>query len=253
MNFKDRVAAVTASQGLTETEALLLTDPLRAAPAPHASATGNPGVNSTYLCFLTTGARAFHKPFSGVNIKAAFVYGHIQDGPPMHEVAAWRLARALGAPWNAMLPPCVLRDLPPGGWGSLALGVDGLSKEPAPFTQAVPQVEAAAFWDCLTGQQDRHYGNYRWDGAARMLHLIDHGFCFAKPGDLYHASVFLIHRIGQGHGALSAQEIAVLQGLVASRDLLGLTAIVEPDRANAVADRADRMLTAGALLAPGVY
>jgi len=189
VTLQDRVDAILAMQRLSQEEATLLGDPLMSPMAPHATAPGHGGINSTYSGFLTTGQRAFHKPFSGVHISAAHHYGQSPDDPCINEVAAWRLARALGPPWDSLVPPCVLRDLPPGGIGSLALGIQGLPHVPDPFVHGAAQVDSAAFWDCLIAQQDRHGGNYRWDSTEQELHLIDHGFCFALPGDLLNASV----------------------------------------------------------------
>jgi len=37
-------------------------------------------------------------------------YGQTDEMPPLHEAVAWRLAFALGDPWQGMVTPCVLRD-----------------------------------------------------------------------------------------------------------------------------------------------
>ena len=51
---------------------------------------------------------------------------------------------------------------------------------------------AAAFFDSLIGQQDRHRGNYRWDATNEKLGLIDRGFAFAHAPDQYfNRSVFV--------------------------------------------------------------
>jgi hypothetical protein len=63
--------------------------------------------------------------------------------------------------------------------GSLSLRASGWPRDTAPTlnpTWCLP----AAFFDSLIAQQDRHDGNWRWDGER--LTLIDHGYTFALPG-----------------------------------------------------------------------
>lgn len=61
---------------------------------PHS--TSAPGVNSTFFVALDDGSEAFHKPFSGINVNAAALYGQHPDSVPLNECAAWRLASSLG-------------------------------------------------------------------------------------------------------------------------------------------------------------
>jgi hypothetical protein len=52
----------------------------------------------------------------------------------------------------------------------------------------------------MIGQQDRHPGNWRWDG--NRLTLIDHGYAFAMPGQILNHSDLVAARHGHGAGAL---------------------------------------------------
>jgi hypothetical protein len=63
--------------------------------------------------------------------------------------------------------------------GALSLQASGWPGDPAP-TQNPTWCLPAAFFDSLIAQQDRHSGNWRWDG--NRLTLIDHGYAFALPG-----------------------------------------------------------------------
>ena len=169
----------------------------------------------------------------------------------MHEVVAWRLARSLGPPWDQIVPPSVLRSEAPGGPGAFLLGISGAPNDPAPFTEALG--DPVAFWDALVAQQDRHSQNYRWDAATNRLYLLDHGFSFARPGDYLNTSIFLAYRHSEHREALAPREVAILAGLKASINLLGLAEYLEPERAAALASRVDRMFATGGLLKVGVF
>jgi hypothetical protein len=36
--------------------------------------------------------------------------GQTDETPPLHDAVGWRLATALGPPWQDLVAPCVLRD-----------------------------------------------------------------------------------------------------------------------------------------------
>src|SRR5207244_3944398 len=99
----------------------------------------------------------------------------------------------------------VLREIS-GEEGSLCLLAEGRPAVHAPFSIAPDQITAAAFFDSLIAQQDRHAGNYRWDSQAQRLWLIDHGFSFARPGDLLNATIFVEFRWALQHEALTRDE-----------------------------------------------
>ena len=150
------------------------------------------------------------------------------------------------------MPPCVLRSIE-GEWGSLSLGVTGVPSTNQPFITALGQVDAAAFFDCLVGQQDRHRANYRWDSGSDHLWLIDHGFCFARPGDPMNTSDFLSFRSLFRDMMLTEAERDCLVAFKASANLHGVSDIIEPARAAALAERANRMLASQALLPAGDF
>jgi hypothetical protein len=240
-----QIAAVRASQGVLPIEREMLGEAFAGPPAP----TTSPGVNATKQLELATGQIVFHKPFSGVHVANAIAYGQTDETPPLHEAAAWRLAVALGSPWDEIVVPCVLREYA-GEDGSLSLRAVGWPRDPAPTsnpTWCLP----AAFFDSLIAQQDRHDGNWRWDGER--LTLIDHGYAFALPGAILNYSDFVVARHRHGAASLLAGERDALTRLLSDPDLLGMAGFLLPDRAQALAGRARLMLHRGEVLRPGEF
>lgn len=205
------------------------------------------GTNETVRVEFDNGVVAYHKPFSGLNDRLAESFGHTSAQQSMHEVAAWQLARQMGPPWSELVPPCVVREVN-GQMGSLAVERSGRNMMRG--FDAVPEWREAAFFDALIGQQDRHPGNYLISGD-RMT-LIDHGYAFARPGDMCNWS-FIAGKRAATDPVLTHQERGVLDRLVASRDLFGLAGVLEPERAQAVRSRAERMLSSNRVLAGGDY
>jgi hypothetical protein len=107
---------------------------------------------------------------------------------------------------------------------------------------------AAAFFDSLIAQQDRHMGNFRWDSATQHLGLFDHGLAFALPGNEFNASCFVEWRWNTGRQALEQWELDALTALVRSHDLHGLTTMLRPDRATRLEERAHQMARLGSIL-----
>lgn len=214
-------------------------------PAP----TSTPGVNATKRLLLASGHVVFHKPFSGVHVANALAYGQTDETPPLHEAVGWRLAAALGQPWQELVAPCVLRDYA-GEDGSLSLQAPGWPGDAAP-TLNPSWCLPAAFLDALIAQQDRHPGNWRWDG--NRLSLIDHGYVFALPGQILNHSDLLAARHSHGAAELLEQERDALDRLLGDSDLLGMASFLLPDRAQALADRARRMALRGEVLRPGEF
>jgi hypothetical protein len=242
MEIDSQITAVKAAQGALPIEQRMLGETFVGPPAP----TSSPGVNTTKRLRLAGGDIVFHKPFSGVHVANAIAYGHTDETPPLHEAIAWRLAVALGDPWQGIVAPCVLRDYA-GEDGSLSLQARGWPRDPAPIvnpTWCLP----AAFFDALIAQQDRHDGNWRWDGSR--LTLIDHGYTFALPGDIPNHFDFVEARHVGGAAALLTEEREALENLLADPDLLGVARFLLPQRALALADRAQRMLARGEVLRP---
>ncbi|HKZ15741.1 MAG TPA: hypothetical protein VJL81_18035 [Solirubrobacterales bacterium] len=241
------------------TEDLLLRDDIVSYfPAPATT----PGANSTNIADLRSGMRCFHKPIGGVDVRLAGLYGHVPTSVGLNECAAWRLARFLGSPYDELVPTTILRFhsgkagigtlyVAADGWGSLADEQVGEAVNPEPVT--IPACcDPAAFFDALIAQQDRHWGQYRWDAGSRRLGLIDHGFAFARGQDRLNASVFLERRHAEGRGALDSDETAALESLQA-KEFLGLGRILDPAQAAALQNRVALMLSKGELIQPGEW
>jgi hypothetical protein len=276
MSIQDRVNALAAAQGTPAEDHLLELGVVSCVP----HRTGSAGRNRVYAVELDGGYQAYLKPFGEGNINAALTYGHHPDEGPANEATAWRLAEALGTPVADIVAPCVLRKVA-GKEGSLSARRYGVRDTGAPFRRAPDQCVAAAFFDSLIGQQDRHRGNYRWHERAWMqlvphrwlrkiehtatalrrgrlgLGLIDHGYAFARPGssppDYCHSSEFVRWRRLRGRQALTAWERDALQRLVRHPTHLGLASYLEAERAQPLIDRAERMLQRNKILQEGEW
>jgi hypothetical protein len=245
VNIDRQVAAVRAAQGALTIEQQMLAQAFVGPPAP----TSSPGVNATKRLVLASGWVVFHKPFAGVHVANALAYGQTDETPPLHDAVGWRLAAALGVPWQDLVAPCVLRDYG-GEDGALSLQAPGWPGDLAPAqnpTWCLP----AAFFDSLIAQQDRHAGNWRWDGIR--LTLIDHGYAFAFPGQILNHTDLVVARHGHGAAGLLSDERDALNRLLGDSDLLGMASFLVPDRAQALAERARRMLGRGEILAAGEF
>jgi hypothetical protein len=214
--------------------------------------TANAGVSTTYVVVFESGRKAILKTFEGQHPNACVHYGQDRFEAPTHEVVAWRLAHALGGRWEQMVPTAVLRDVPDAGAGVLINWRDG-DPDMAVFNDAKEQVFAAAFWDALIGQQDRHARNFRYDRSSRRLALIDNAFAFARQGDLFASSMFLAHRRQQHATTLSEPEHRALGELLEHDDLFGLRLFLGEDRVEAVENRARAMHEKRLLPLPGAY
>lgn len=158
------------------------------------------GSNTINVVTLNSGQIGFHKPYTGLDDDVAYEYGHHSPQQPVHEIAAWRIAKHLGPPWDDMVPPTVMRDVE-GQVGSISLEMPGNFLPRTVYTDHDPATaidketwRAAGFFDAVIGQQDRHARNalYRDDGS---LSLIDHGFAFGNPGDFCNRSAFQSVRV----------------------------------------------------------
>jgi len=218
-------------------------DLMRGAITHHDPVTSTPGLSDVYHVRLASGQEAFHKPFAGVLPGNASAYDQTPDDVPINECSAWLIARELGPPFDSLVPTGVLRQIN-GEVGSLCSRKYGIPHDRAPL--AVRElVLAAGFFDGLVAQQDRHLGNYRWDPGPGSLGLIDHGYAFARPGDLFHRSVCLRERHNQGWARLEAGEHAWLDRIQASGDLMGLQLVLPTDRAVALQARVEGMIRTG--------
>jgi len=187
-------------------------------------------------------ARARSTPFSASSItygSVAFV--SIRRG--FHD----RHGTLIRPPRSAVLR--YIRDAGPGVLINWRRG----SPDPAVFDQANAQVCAAAFWDALIGQQDRHATNFRYDAETRRLALIDNAFAFARPNDLHNQSLFLAYRRSAHMVPLNGSERTALETILGSDDLLGLRLFISEDRADAFEARARAMLERKMLPLPGAF
>ena len=218
-----------------------------------AASTSHGGSSRVNKVALESRRVCFHKAASGVNEPQARRYGHEPFGVLINESAAWMIAKTLGPPFTEWVPTTVIRSIWPedhalaGGFGALSTGITGETDVEEPW-QNPAYCDPAAFWDALIGQQDRHYGNYRFDVQARQppLGLIDNGYAFAAPtqwNDYHpHASIFVHHRRLAGRVALSGDELDWLGALVADDELLGnLSDMLAPEQSQALRARIQRM------------
>ena len=245
MKIDAQIAALRAAQGSLAIEQEMLGESFVGPPAP----TSSPGVNATKRLALAGGGTVFHKPFSGVNVVNALAFGQTDETPPLHDAVGWRLAVALGDPWQGLVSPCVLREHA-GDDGALSLQASGWPGDLAP-TLSPMWCSAAAFFDSLIAQQDRHADNWRWDGSR--LTLIDHGYAFARPGDILNHTDLLVARRNHGAAALLDAERWALERLLGNPGLLGIESLLLADRAQALRARAERMLARGEVLGPGEF
>jgi len=172
------------------------------------TATG--GTSAPPLVILETRRSAFFKRFRDQRPNVCSHYGHDPMDVPLNEVAAWRLAFAMGDPWRQLLPTAVFRKINEAGG---ALINDRKAKaDLRVFSEADSQVSAAGFWDALIGQQDRNQQNFRYDRPTRTLGLIDHGFSFARSGDVCTSTIFLTSRYATSH-EITDEEYAALEAI----------------------------------------
>ena len=213
--------------------------------------------STVWRVMLADGHRGYFKAQDSSLIAAQF--GHDPDEVFLNDCAAWRLASALGAPFSQLLPPCVVRTIG-GETGSLiahrSKSDDWIEIEELYETQTA-QCAAAAFFDSLIGQQDRHDGNYRYDVTSGRLSLTDHGFSFPGGTDLnqwrFNASFFVEQRHLRGESALSESEVAALEFLTRSPAFANLHELLGADRSARLIERAHTMLNDGAILALGQW
>lgn len=100
----------------TSLERLMLHDGILAASP---NGTRHPGASTTYLVVFESRRQAIFKPFGGQQPNACANFGQDRFEVVLHEVTAWRLAHALGEPWEQLVPAAVLRHLDGIGPGAL--------------------------------------------------------------------------------------------------------------------------------------
>jgi hypothetical protein len=248
-DFEARLQAVVAALGTTAEEDDLLNSDITLVMAGVSS----PGVNVTREILLDSGTRGFHKPWDGVQTATAISFGHHPDDVPLNEALASRVGQVLGPPWDGLVAPCVLREIEgrPGSFVRAAEGEKGRADAPVLARQ---QSQAAALFDALIGQQDRHGGNFRFNEAIPKLTLYDHGYTFPPAGGLFGQSFLVAARNGGPlPPALEDWELEALDRLASDPELLGLRPMLLADRADMLSWRATRMRDDGRILAPGVW
>jgi hypothetical protein len=201
--------------------------------------------------------RAFFKPANGLRQRSLELFGQTRSSCVLAEALAWRLAVALGPPYAELVAPCVLRffetidvDAP----GALALARPGVDESYAPVTEVPGQWAAAALFDALSGQQDRHCGNWLWDREGRTLYLIDHGYSFARRGD--HCANSEILRIRRERGGLSLNdtELDLLRRTLQEIGPSALARVLDGSRVSSLRARAQAMIAPpGAILREGAF
>lgn len=214
--------------------------------------TANPGTSKPQTVILETRRTTYFKRFRDQVPRLYQAYKQDRYAPPLNEVVAWRLAHAMGDPWDQLVPTAVLRKID-GLGGALVNHKDGIVDYHV-LQQAKRQVAAAAFWDALIGNQDRNMRNFRYDADAKRLGLIDHGFCFARPGDpINGGSFFLEQRRRDNQVGLLQTELSAIEQLLDTGDAHGLRAFLPADRVDALEERARVMYAKRCLPLPGAF
>lgn len=106
------------------------------------------------------------------------------------EALAWEMAHTLGM--GDLVPPTITRDMPGRGVGSYQHWVNGIaapdfhkSNQTTPFDGPKDHARAAAF-DYLTGNLDRHLGNWLITPKGKLA-LIDNGSTFPETAKTEHS------------------------------------------------------------------
>ena len=230
MTEQDQVDALYAAQATTELERELV-EALPARIDPYRDTTSHSV--DLYEVVLETGRLAFFKPLNAYQNattprkRALLNSGHSPVSTLISESAAWQLAKHMGERWQQLVVPTVLRSVKfPGGnseVGSLSPFRAGEVGKRT-YLHTVPEQAAnGAFFDCLTGQQDRNPGNVLWHEQRSRIYLIDHGFAFARPGDRTGHLELTAWRWQRGSRDLDDAELAAVSALPAHdlRELRG--------------------------------
>ncbi|HEX8741708.1 MAG TPA: hypothetical protein VF712_01110 [Thermoleophilaceae bacterium] len=195
----------------------------------------------TYVATFPDGSAAYHKRHDSLHTANVHAFGHDVNGPPLHECAAWHFAKALGPRYERLLPTTVYRRIE-GRWGSLAAELPGTKPGRPAFVHAVDQVNDAGFFDVLIGQQDRHGNNFLWDAEGGRLGLFDHGFAFPAVGAEHRVrSAVLRNQRRWKQMKLTDEEVELIERVLGSGDLLGITPLLEPERADEMTRRLESL------------
>lgn len=257
MTGQDQVDALYAVQATSDLERELV-EALPARIDPYRDTASH--TVDLYEIVLETGLTAFFKPLNAYQsaatpLKRALLnYGHDPVSTLISECAAWQLAKRLGGRWEELVAPTVLRSVKFAGShgevGSLALFRAGETRKRGYFHAVPEQAAAGAFFDCLSGQQDRNPGNVLWHEERSRIHLIDHGFAFARHGDRTGHLELTAWRWHQGSHDLDDAELSAVSDLTED-DLGDLRGYLAKDRADTLFSRAQRLLQGRTILPPG--
>lgn len=207
------------------------------------------GSNGVIMYELENGGTGYFKGMDTADVDLADDYGHTRRvEQALYEVGAYRLARAMGPEYETLVPPVVVRSVH-GDVGVMSWGVPGSVGAAYSGAVAPEDLRRAAFFDALSGQQDRHHGNYLVDegdegGSAGFprLYLIDHGFGFMQDNDYVNSQLFSGRRLARG-ARLNDKERSILQRMLRDSTSLGMTDVLASnERVYALRSRAERML-----------
>lgn len=208
------------------------------------------GINTTKMVQLDSDNTGYFKPFAGLEHSVSKGFGQKNAEQPIHEAAAWQLAKQLGPEYTQMVSPCIIREIG-GRWGSVSFGQTGTSTHRAGIRSIseLPkdQVDNLAFFDALIRQQDRHEGNFLVDN--RGIVAIDHGFSFSKNRDYMNYSKIQAYRASK-RPELTQQEFQLLVRITGSSNCLGLKDIIGAERTKDLQTRAQNMLKTGRIPLP---
>ncbi len=214
------------------------------------------GISTVDRIKLADGNRAYRKPIDQPDstCEDLRVYGTTPREAVLHECAAYHTAKAMGSRYERLVPACALREEQGVGVASVAAEREGSAGHMLrePFSDHV-QVDDAAFFDAVIGNQDRHGANFLIDYDGDYS-LIDHGCAFGYPGSVMNQNAFVRERHNQGRLQLADHESATLRRLAASPDLEGIAPMLSEHRAAALRRRVNWMLETGVLpVAPFAY
>ena len=254
MNLQDRTDALIREQQLSLEEgrlsdATVVHQTIQPQTSAHTSI--------VWRVVLEGGLRGYFKPQGGSPF--ARDYGHHPDEVFLNDCAAWRLAFSLGRPFNQLAAPCIARGID-GETGSLIAHrtkTDDWIDLSDLWDRHPDQCKAAALFDALIGQQDRHDGNYRYDADRGRIALIDHGFSFPGGTDssewLFNNSFFVEERWSRDDQELDEFELTALEFLLRSPKLFGLEGILDSARLDRLRARASFMAHERRLTEPGQW